>query len=138
MTLDPPTLAIIAGALSLVFATLLIHGTWSAIANPPLPKVSIAPESMRLFALQNTFVPILFGALSLGFSDALIETPLGLALTVGMGVFFALRGWAYARSPEMKASGPHLGTFVAFAAAGCYLMAAIAGSVISYLAGAGA
>lgn len=129
MTRNPSTLAIIAGVLSLVFATLLIHGARSASTSPPLPNVSIAPESIRLFSLPNTFVPILFGLLSLGFSDELVTTPLGVALSAGMGVFFALRGWAYARSPEMQAVGPYIGTYVAFAAAGCYVGAAIVGVI---------
>lgn len=54
----------------------------------------------------------------------------GVSLSVGMGVFFALRGWAYARSPEMKAAGTYIGTYVSFAASGYYVVAAIVGSVI--------
>lgn len=130
MTINPSTLAIIAGVLSLVFATLLIRGARSAAVKPPLPNVSITPESLRLFSLPNTFVPLLFGVLSLGFSEALVTTPLGVALCTGMGIFFALRAWAYSRSREMKAAGPYIGTYVAFAAAGCYVVAAIFGSVI--------
>jgi hypothetical protein len=130
MTLNPSTLAIVGGVLSLVFTVLLIHGTRSAAIKPPLPNVSIAPESVRLFALPNTFIPLLFGILPLGFSEAMVTTPLGVSLCTGMGIFFALRGWAYARSREMKAAGPYIGTYVAFAAAGCYVVAAIAGSVI--------
>jgi hypothetical protein len=129
MTPNPSTLAIIAGVLSLVFATLLIQGARSAATNPPLPNISIAPESLRLFSLPNTFVPILFGLLSLSFSNELVTTPLGVSLSAGMGVFFALRGWAYARSREMKAMGPYIGTYVAFAAAGCYVVAAVVGVI---------
>ena len=130
MTPSPSTLATIAGVLSLVFATLLIHGVRSAAHDRPLPSVSIAPESVRLFSFASTFVPVLFGLLSLGFKEELVTTHLGLALCSGMGIFFALRGWAYACSRELKAAGPYIGTYVAFAAAGCYAVAAIVGSVI--------
>ena len=114
----------------MVFSSLTILGARSVATRPAIQNLPIAAESIRLFALPNAFVAAFFGVLSLGFTEALYSTHLGIALCAGMGIYFALRGWAYARSREMRAAGSYIGTYIAFAIAGCYGVAAIWGSVI--------
>ena len=130
MTLEPSTLAIIAGILALLFAAVTIHAARAVTTEPPIASTPIDPESVKRFGVPNIFVPILFGVLSLGFSEPLVTTQLGIALCFGMGIYFGLRGWAYARSPELRAAGPYIGTYLVFVASSCYLAAAIIASVI--------
>ena len=133
MTLQPSTLAFTAGVLALVSALVNIGGVLEAIARPALPNLSITAVSIRGFAISNAFIPIFFALLSLAFSDDLIGTPLGIALCTGMSVYFALRGVAFATSPEIRAGGPFILTYVLLAAAACYAAAAVWGVIYTSL-----
>jgi hypothetical protein len=130
MTLQPSTLAFTGGVVALLFAAINIGGVREAIIGPPLPKASIAAASVRGFTISNAFPPVLFGVLSLVFPHDLVETDMGMSLCAGMAIYFGLRGWAFAISPEIRAGGPYLGTYALLLAAVCYAAAAVWGSVI--------
>jgi hypothetical protein len=129
MTYSPDVAVVVAGVLALLGSALTLYGLRAARANPP-PQWAFSKQSYRRFNVPTLFVPIFFGVLSLGFSTEIVSTPLGTALCIGMAAYFAMKGWSYARSPEIRESGPYLGTYLAFAAAGCYLAGAVVSNVI--------
>jgi len=130
MTFSPAVVVLIAGVIALILAALNITGARAAERQQIKSEIQISKESQALFNLPRSFVPIFFGIVSVIFSDALTSTQLGLALCAGMAVYFALQGWAYARSPEMRQVGPYIGTYLAFTAAGCYVIGAAVNNVI--------
>lgn len=124
------TIVLVAGVIALITSLLSFTGGRALERQGAPPQVPMSKASMRLFNLPRSFVPAFFGIISIAFPGALTESTLGLTLCWGMGVFFALQGWAYARSPEIRALGPYIGTYLAFGAGACYLVAALAASVI--------
>ena len=130
MTYSAEVIVLVAGVLALISAAVTITGARAAERQKVFPKLPFSRASYHLFNLPTLFTPIFFGAISVVFPTAIVTTSLGAALSVGMALYFALKGLAYTQSPEMQEAGPYIGTYLAFAAAGCYLIGAFACDVI--------
>jgi hypothetical protein len=130
MTYSPEVMILIAGILALIQSAVTITGSRAAERQGIFPNLPFSKVSHRLFNLPTLFIPIFFGAISVAYPTAIVTTSLGASLCVGMAVYFALKGLAYALSPEIRAAGPYIGTYLAFASAGCYLVGAFTGDVI--------
>jgi|SRR5882672_273159 len=85
MTVDPSTLVAAAGVLALVAATLKILAVRIVMRRPPLPNVPIPRESVLRLSLQDIFIPMLFGILSLGFRSPRCHVALCFALGKACG-----------------------------------------------------
>ena len=131
MTYTFATAAFIGGVLALVLALLMYNGARAAAnqTNPSVPKLPFTQEGMTLMHRPSLVTPVLFGLISLAHPETLVTTTLGASLCLGMCVYFALKGWAYARAPDMRDVSPYVGTYLAFGAAVSYAIA-LAGNVI--------
>jgi len=130
MTYSSEVVVLIAGVVALILAALSVTGFRAAQQQGVVPPLPYSQDTQRLFNLPQLFVPVFFGLISVVFPTALTSTALGAALCVGMAIYFALQGWAYLRSPEMRQAGPYIGTYLAFSASTCYVIGALAGDVI--------
>jgi hypothetical protein len=122
------TAVMLAGALALTQAGVAILAVRALRRKGlmPMPPSQMSEESVLRSMLSRFFTPILFGILSLTFAGSMTASPLGRALCLGMSMHFALVSWSYLRSPEMRAAGPYIGTYVAVGASILYLLAVLA------------
>ena len=132
MTYATAWLVLIGGCLALFLAILNIRGNLrnSAETDPLAPKWPFSPESRSLFIALSAFVPAFFGIISILHSDDLASTSLGSSVCLGMSAYFALRGTASARSPEVRRAGPPITTNMQFLIAGCYAIPVVVRYVI--------
>jgi hypothetical protein len=128
MTSAPSILVAVGGVLAALSALLHLYGmrvlaTGKAKGVPPIP---VDPKTTRLFSRGTLLVPSMFAIIALLHSSELVSTSLGMTTLTGMCIYFALRAWAYAFSPDMQSAGPYVGTHIALGASGCFAIGAIA------------